>query len=46
MVDNFAEKFDECLLNQGHLVLFTYNWDSENGGIHISGVSAIQGLLK
>ena len=30
MVDNLAEKFDECLLNRGRCVLLTYNWDREN----------------
>ena len=29
MVDNFAEKIDECLLNRGCYVLFVCNWDRE-----------------
>ena len=35
MVDNLAEKFDECLLNQGRKGLFAYNW-----------ASAIEGFLN
>ena len=29
MVDNHAEKVDECPLNWGRQVLFAYNWDCE-----------------
>ena len=30
MVDNLAERVDECPLNQDHKVLLTYLWDCEN----------------
>ena len=30
MVDNLAEKVDECPLNRGRYVLFAYNWDRES----------------
>ena len=30
MVDNLAEKVNECPLNRGHEVLFAYNWNCEN----------------
>ena len=30
MVDNLAEKVDECQLNWGRKVLLVYNWDHES----------------
>ena len=49
MVDNLAEKVDECPLNRGRHVLFVYNWEPENSrgfqncplyqGCSFSGVS-------
>ena len=46
MVDNLAEKVDECPLNQGRKVLFVYNWDAKAVVLRSSEVSAIEGLLK
>ena len=46
-MDILAEKVDECPLNQGHLVLFVYNWDPKKlSVIRSSGVSGVQGLIK
>ena len=42
MVDNLAEKVDECPLNRGPLSIACVNWDRENCPLY--GVSAIQGL--
>ena len=44
MVENCAEKANECLLNRGRRVLFAYNRDSKNCPLY--GVPAIQGLLN
>ena len=47
MVDNLAEKVDECQLNWSRYVLFAYNWDQVRkvSIIQSSGVSAIHGVL-
>jgi len=34
MVDNLAEKVEECALNRDHEVLFAYNWDRESCPLH------------
>ena len=39
MVDNPAEKVDECPLNRGRKVLFAYNWDRESCPLYgVAGV--------
>ena len=47
MVDNLAEKVDECLLNWGHCVLLTYNWDRENCPLYgVPGCLLFRGCLS
>ena len=41
LVDNLAEKVDECLLNRGRHVLLACNWDHEKSPLYRSGVSTI-----
>ena len=46
MVDNLAEKVDECPLNQGRLVLLAYNWDHENCLLYgVAGCLLFRGCL-
>ena len=46
MVDNFAEKVDECPLNWGHKVFFMYNWDGENCPLYrVAGYPLFRGCL-
>ena len=47
MVDNLAEKVDECLLNRGRKVLFTYNWDHGNCPLYgVVGCPLFRGCLS
>ena len=47
MVDNLAEKVDECPLNRGHLVLLVYNWDRENCPLYrVAGCPLFRGCLS
>ena len=46
-MDNFAEKVDECPLNQGCEVLFTYNWDREGCPVcRVAGCPLFRGCLS
>ena len=41
MVDNLAEKVDECPLNWGRYILLVYKWDPEKRGVRYSGVAKV-----
>ena len=45
MVDNLAEKVDECPLNRGRWVLLACNWDRENCPLYgVAGCPLFRGL--
>ena len=47
MVNNVAEKVNECPLNQGHQVLFPYNWDRKNRLLYgVVGCLLFRGCLS
>ena len=47
MVDNLAEKVDECQLYWGHKVLFAYNWDHEKCLLYgVAGCPLFRGCLS
>ena len=47
MVDNLAEKVDECPLNRGRCVLLAYNWDHENWPLYrVVGCPLFRGCLS
>ena len=47
MVDNLAEKVDECPLNRDRLVLLVYNWDRENCLLYgVAGCPLFRGCLS
>ena len=47
MVDNPAEKVDECPLNRGPKVLFAYNWDRESCPLYgVAGCPLFRGCLS
>ena len=47
MVDNLAEKVDECPLNWGRCVLLAYNWDRENCPLYgVVGCLLFRGCLS
>ena len=47
MVDNLAEKVDECQLYWGRKVLFAYNWDHENCLLYgVAGCPLFRGCLS
>ena len=47
MVDNRAEKVDECLLNRGRKVSFAYNWDRESCPLYgVAGCPLFRGCLS
>ena len=47
MVDNPAEKVDECPLNWGRKVLFAYNWDRESCPLYrVAGCPLLRGCLS
>ena len=47
MVDNLAEKVDECPLKQGRCVLLAYNWDHENCSLYgVAGCPLFRGCLS
>ena len=47
MVDNLAEKVNECLLNLGHRVLLAYNLDHENCLLYrVAGCLLFRGCLE
>ena len=47
MVDNLAEKVNECLLNRGLQVLFAYNWDREGCPLYrVAGCQLLRGCLS
>ena len=47
MVDNLAEKVDECLLNRGRRVLLAYNWDRESCPLYgVAGCLLFRGCLS
>ena len=47
MVDNPAEKVDECPLNRGRYVLFVYNWDRESCPLYgVAGCPLLRGCLS
>ena len=47
MVDNLADKVDECPLNRGRLVLLAYNWDRENCPLYgVVGCPLFRGCLS
>ena len=47
MVDNPAEKVDECPLNRGRKVLFAYNWDRESCPLYgVAGCPLLRGCLQ
>ena len=46
-MDNHAEKFDECPLNRGRLVLLACNWDRENCPLYgVAGCPLFRGCLS
>ena len=47
MVDNLAEKVDECPLNRGRRVLLVYNWDHKNCPLYgVAGCPLFRGCLS
>ena len=45
-MDNLAEKV-ECPLNQGHSVMFAYNWDPKNSPLYgVVGCPLFRGCLS
>ena len=47
MICNLAEKVDKCLLNRGHWVLFTYDWDLESCPLYrVAGCPLFRGCLS
>ena len=47
MVDNLAEKVDECPLNRGRCILLAYNWDRENCPLYgVAGCPLFRGCLS
>ena len=47
MVDNLAEKVDECPLNRGREVLLAYNWDRESCPLYgVAGCPLFRGCLS
>ena len=47
MVDNLAEKIDECPLNRSRVVLFAYSWDRESCPLYgVAGCPLFRGCLS
>ena len=47
MVDNLAEKVDECPLNWGREVLLVYNWDPQNCPLYgVVGCPLFRGCIS
>ena len=47
MVDNLAEKVNECPLNRGRWVLLAYNWDRENCPLYrVAGYLLFRGCVS